>query len=294
MSSHQLWTILFQAGYLAIRQVTAGGTEMRRFNDDDEEAIDDDLPKPDSFGSDETNPSLREKINVSIPNREIRQTFMRWVNSHLTKQLKATRKLQESVMLFKNLVEGEFRTFADAFRILVFSMMPQNLLGGKEVVYQSWIHGFLVSAGSATTQSPAWEVKVESWAGDGRLDIIICRPGDSRAVIIELKGVIWGDRSSGYNDERDARIAHAARGALEQISQKNYRAAVTEDIQRLSEVGIAFEGPYCAIVGHLLERELGGLCLAKWEKNPHDFHLRARLLCLRTTFLQDMISRLHK
>jgi hypothetical protein len=43
-----------------------------------------------------------------------------------------------------------------------------------------------------------------------------------------------------------------------QLETRQYRASMKDHVTKLHEYGLAFLGPYCAVVGHSLERKQGG------------------------------------
>ncbi|CAG8854861.1 34162_t:CDS:1, partial [Gigaspora margarita] len=91
-------------------------------------------------------------------------------------------------------------------------------------------------------------------AGFGRYDVkIIPKPGvNETAIIIEFKVV--RDKKSLYD---------MAQEGLLQIEEKQYRVGLEENVKKLLEIGIAFEGKKACVLGHLLHRTEEGA----WNKD---------------------------
>jgi len=150
-------------------------------------------------------------------------------------------------------------SFAKGFSTFVWQSMPTQFLGSKEYVYQAYVCAFLtVASRLASPNRGRWDVDVEECAGSGRLDLIFSR--NNEAAIQEHKRVSLSqkDKSTGYDDSKRVRLTTAAEKGLMQIEIKGYRARLPDKVTQLCEFGIAFLGPYCAIVGHVLERKAGG------------------------------------
>jgi len=99
---------------------------------------------------------------------------------------------------------------------------------------------------------------VEHCSGIGQLDLRLV--SDHEAVIQEYKRIklTKKDKDSGYGGSQRKRLTKAAEKGLGQIEIKGYRTQLPDQVTKLREFGIAFLGPYCAIVGHSLKREPGG------------------------------------
>src|SRR5258708_34410036 len=129
--------------------------------------------------------------------------------------------------------------------------MPTQFLGCMENMYQAWISGFFSSVSQFA--SPTWVIKVEQCSGVGRLDLRLL--SDDEAIIQEYKRIklTKKDKESGYGDSQRKRPTKAAEKGLGQIKIKGYRAWLPDQVIKLREFGMAFLGPFCAIVGHSLE-----------------------------------------
>jgi len=200
------------------------------------------------------------EMMIAIPNREIRSTYHEWLRVHITQYI-TKHGLETPIRnLFCDMMSGSISSFAKAFGALVLEEMPGQFLGSKEVVYQSWVHGYISAAAAGMGASRPWEVDVERYAGAGRLDLIIKRPGGTDASIQEYKRIALTekDKKTGYTESKCNRLAKHAKDALKQVEDRSYRLSLKKHVTNLHEYGIAFLGPYCAVVGRSLKRECAG------------------------------------
>ena len=191
-----------------------------------------------------------------IPNQEIRSLYHEWLRDHVKDCVNKSSTLPiECVNIFQNMVSGRIVSFAKGFSKLIWRTMPTQFLGCTEYVYQAWVHGFFSTASQFA--SPTWVVEVEQCFGIGRLDLRLL--SDDEAIIHEYKRINLKkkDKESGYGDSQRKWLSKAAEKGLRQIKVKGYRARLPDQVTHLREFGIAFLGPYCAIMGHSLEREPG-------------------------------------
>jgi hypothetical protein len=84
--------------------------------------------------------------------------------------------------------------------------------------------------------------------------------GDNTGVIHEHKREPFTlqDKQEGYSSSQHQRLTKKAEEALVQLEARQYRASMRDHVTKLREYGLAFLGPYCAIVGRSLERKQGG------------------------------------
>jgi len=170
-----------------------------------------------------------------------------------------TKTKARSVTLFLRMVSGQMASFADKFGKLIWEGMPAEFLGGKEFVYQAYVCAFFTAASEAANDlryNAAWEVQV---GGIGRLDLILQRMRDTTGVIQEHKRVrlTKKDKKEGYGKSQSERLTNMAEKAMEQLEMKQYRASMRPHVTKIHEYGLAFLGPYCAILGRSLERKPG-------------------------------------
>ncbi|KAI9509989.1 hypothetical protein F5148DRAFT_1374783 [Russula earlei] len=278
MSMEQLWTLLYSAGYLTTRMVdeirdASSDVDMtdsaNNSDDDDTEAShNEDINSSEhSDGGEDRNigdsisGDFKATISAQIPNSEIRSLFRQWLVDHLTRRVKHSRKKSISCAdIFQDMVSGSMASFSKGFSKFVWHNMPTQFLGSKEYLYQAYVASFFTVGSTLRSSSDLglWSVKVEECAGMGRLDLMFSRQNE--AVIQEHKriGLSAKDKKSGYGESQRERLSKAAENALEQIKAKGYRARLPDQVTKLREYGIAFLGPYCAIVSDALKREPGG------------------------------------
>jgi hypothetical protein len=171
----------------------------------------------------------------------------------------------KSISLFREMVSGDMSSFAAKFGRLVWDTMPVQFLGRKEFVYQAYVCAFFTAAGDASIalerrNKSAWEVRVKECARISRLDLILQRMGDDTGVLHEHKREPFmpQDKMEGYSHSQCKRLTKKAEEALMQLETKQYRASMRDHVTKLREYGLAFLGPYCAIVARSLERKQGG------------------------------------
>jgi hypothetical protein len=170
-----------------------------------------------------------------------------------------------SVNLFRKMVSGDMSSFAAQFGKLIWDTMPNQFLGRKEYVYQAYVSAYFTAASDASTaldrrNTLAWDVRVEEYGGIGRMDLILQRMGDNTGVIHEHKREPFKqqDREEGYSASQRNRLTRKAEEALAQLETRQYRASMKDHVTKIHEYGLAFLGPYCAVVGRSLERRQGG------------------------------------
>ncbi|CAG8549251.1 22925_t:CDS:2, partial [Racocetra persica] len=143
-----------------------------------------------------------------------------------------------------------------SFKKIVEKLLKEEYIAGIEIQddlqylyldqYQdSAIWMLLYYAGYLTMNSEKHLVIPNNEAGLGRYDVeIIPKSGVGDMVIIfEFKVV--------HDNESLHDVAHEG---LCQIEKKQYRAGLQDEVKRLLEMGIAFEGKKTCVVGHLLHR----------------------------------------
>jgi len=282
MSVSQLWTIMYYAGYMT--QVQGSFSQGSSNNNPDSDADGEDNTAAD--GGDNTaadgegdtdsrtdtyeDGSIITKVEVRIPNYEIRSVFRRWLRIHLNESMKKAGLTRSSVELFDAMVQGPLSQVALRLRRIVRELMPRQLLGNKEIAYHSYLC-VLVTAAS-DYHPKVWTVDPESYGGIGRLDLLIYSSGDYRAVIQEFKSIKLSkkDKEETYGDDQSERLTNKAKSALDQIEVKHYRNAIPEHVTVLHEYGVAFLGVCCAVVGQSLSREKEGQWKITEVYSSHD------------------------
>jgi hypothetical protein len=208
--------------------------------------------------SDNNTGGSKKAISAQIPNHEIRSLFRRWLLDHFTDRVRREGKTEDCIEMFEDMVSGSMTSFAKALSKLIWQTMPTQFLGRKKFVYQAYVCAYITCASQFSSDQGVWVVDVEQCAGIGRLDLILYR-GDE-AVIQEHKRIALSesDKRSRYGDSQRERLTTGVEDGLTQIDVKGYRARLPDQVTRLREFGIAFLGPYCAIVGRSLKRTAGG------------------------------------
>jgi len=156
-------------------------------------------------------------------------------------------------------------SFAAQFGRLVWETMPIQFLGRREGVYRAYVSTYFTAACDTSTaldhgNKSAWDVRVEQFGGIGHMDLIFQRMGDDTGVLHEHKRepLKPRDKQEGYSDSQRKRLTKKAEEALVQLETRQYHASMKDHVTKLHEYGLAFLGPYCAVVGRSLERKQGG------------------------------------
>jgi len=291
MSMSELWTLIYYAGYLSKAVLVSYGSIFditlitkqppRDMNADNSNVI----RSGDIDGDDRSNNQSGVGGNghdgsteVCVPNHEIRSVFRLWLRSHIAKSITARHLTSPTIALFLVMVSGAMSSFAEEFGKLILTTMPGQFLGSKEIVYQAYVSGFLAAAAAAVHITPRWEVPVERYAGAGRLDLMVCRMNDKSAVIQEYKRIPLSmkDKKEGYVDSKRKRLTKHADDALSQVETRFYRGGLGDHVTELCEYGIAFLGPYCAVVARSLKRDRGGQWVYGKEYTSAEDEIRRR------------------
>ena len=286
MSPAQLWTLTYYAGYLTNTVNGPAGLVFRRTltwiqlldstvhdagGDADSDAdVDADGDTPSNYPRDTDG----TRIPVRIPNFEIRRKFRQWLRNYIDQCMEPEIK-SKSISLFRKMVSGDISSFAAQFGKLVWDTMPIQFLGRKEAVYQAYVSAYFTAACDASTaldrrNKSAWDIRVEEYGGIGCMDLILQRIGDDTGVLHEHNRVPLKDqdKKGGYGDSQRQRLTKKAEEALVQLETRQYRASMKDHVTKLHEYGLAFLGPYCAVVGRSLERKQEG----PWKtKNTYGF-----------------------
>ncbi|CAG8474948.1 11714_t:CDS:2 [Cetraspora pellucida] len=185
--------------------------------------------------------TMNSEKHLVIPNIEIRLEWHKWVIN-----VPFFTRGQTVTSMLDNLLLGNLDLFRKEFEYIVIDALSFYDVGesqsGKnaENVYHAFCLGMFVVA-----RDRGYIVHSNREAGMGRYDVkIVPKSGvGEMAIIIEFK--IVHDNKSLNN------VAHEG---LCQIEKKQYRAGLQDEVKRLLEIGIAFEGKKACVVGHLLHR----------------------------------------
>ncbi|CAG8800425.1 3386_t:CDS:2, partial [Dentiscutata erythropus] len=132
--------------------------------------------------------------------------------------------------------------------------MLDNLLHGKLDLFSKEFENMIVDTLSFYDVRGSDSGKNAEYAGFERYDVkIVPKPGvNETAIIIEFK-VVYDKKS----------LHDMAQEGLLQIEEKQYRVGLEENVKKLLEIGIAFEGKKACVLGHLLHRTEEGA----WNKD---------------------------
>jgi hypothetical protein len=233
---------------------------------------------------------------VSIPNSEIRPVFYQWIRAALNKQISSD-QVRPSDTMFHEMISGSMASFARKFRKLVYKKIPSQYFGGKESVFQAFLHAYLDFAATAGVLGPEWNVKMENVGGDGRMELSVMREGEKHGVNLKVEQLRlpsgWEDTQTptaksivkrrgrpqkdghgpiqeGYGDELRMQLTQVTREALKQNRMRHYRASMPEYVTELREYAVTLQGPFCAIECRAMKRMLGG----QWvEKESYSFDI---------------------
>ncbi|MDQ1350913.1 MAG: hypothetical protein QG657_1215 [Acidobacteriota bacterium] len=162
--------------------------------------------------------------SLSIPNREVRITYTRIIESYFTSKIE-NKKLE---IMLKALIEGDIDVFEEIFsEYVAASMSFFDVAGDPEKVYHAFVMGLLLWL------APAYRVKSNRESGYGRYDIMIV-PGDVSKLgyIIEFK-----------KTRKNETVETAAKSALKQIEDKKYETELLESgISNIKKLAIVFNG----------------------------------------------------
>ena len=161
---------------------------------------------------------------LSIPNKEVRGTYTRTVESYFETKIE---NKQLEIML-KSLLEGEIEVFEEIFADYVLKALSFfDTAADPEKVYHAFVMGLLLWL------VPGYEVKSNRESGYGRYDIMII-PKDPQKLgfIIEFK-----------KTRKKETLEAAIQSALDQIENRHYEAELLErGIRDYKKLAIAFKG----------------------------------------------------
>jgi hypothetical protein len=194
----------------------------------------------------------KDAISAPIPNHEIRSLFRQWLLDHFTDRVGRSSNIRtDCINMFQNMVSGSMASFAKGFSKMMSQTMPTQFLGRKEFVITD-------ASQVASSDQGFWQVDVERCAGIGRLDLILYRGNEVAIQEHKRMALSEKDKRSRYGDSQRERLTKEAEKGLTQIEVKGYRARLPDQATKLREFGIAFLGPYCAIVGRSFKWKAGG------------------------------------
>jgi hypothetical protein len=169
---------------------------------------------------------ISEKVyyQLSIPNKEVRATYTRIVDSYFSTKIE-NRELE---IMLKALLEGEIDVFEEIFSDYVMKAMSFfDTAAEPEKVYHAFVMGLFLWL------SPAYEVKSNRESGYGRYDIMIIPEEKSKlGFIIEFK-----------KTRKKETLESAVKSALEQIENQEYQTELLQrGIKNYKKLAIVFKG----------------------------------------------------
>ncbi len=170
--------------------------------------------------------SGRFTYSLSIPNKEVKTTYIRIVNRYFSTKIEN----KKTEAMLKALIEGDIEHFEYLLRSVVLSIFSYHDFSGEpEKVYHALVLGLLVWL------TDTHEVKSNRESGFGRYDIMIIPKDTSRlGFIIEFKAV---------NTYKKETVTAAIETALAQIEEKKYETELRErGIENIIKLAIVFIG----------------------------------------------------
>ncbi|KAF0545635.1 DUF1703-domain-containing protein [Gigaspora margarita] len=194
--------------------------------------------------------TMNSEKHFVIPNEEIRSEWHNWVIN-----VPFFTQGQTITSMLNNLLHGNLDLFSKEFENMIVDTLSFYEVGGSnsgknaENICNAFCLGVFANA-----RDRGFIVHSNREAGFERFDVkIIPKPGvNETAIIIEFKAA--HDKKSLYD---------MAQEGLLQIEEKQYRVDLEENVKKLLEIGIAFEGKKTCVLGHLLHRTEEGV----WNKD---------------------------
>lgn len=200
-SSENIWSALFMTGYLTQRGVLTG-----------------------------------ERVELAIPNREIRNIFTNQILMLFKKQVAKDGSTLRSFC--EALYHGEVEkaeTFFNAYLEKTISIRDTFV---KKPTKENFYHGILLGI---LEYKAGWYVTSNRESGDGFTDIMVIIDDSDTAILIEVKYA-------------EGSLEAACRKALEQIDVNHYTESLRfSDIHKVLKYGIACKRKKCKVV---LEKEI--------------------------------------
>jgi hypothetical protein len=177
------------------------------------------------------------RLNVRIPNKEVFRQWIDWL------QISSSPALN---VVLDALLNGDLNRFHD---LLADTVIP--VLSFHDVRAENFYHGYMLgwlacARFEGYSISTGCSIRSNREGGLGRNDAIIER--EREAVIMEYK--VRNQRDTKTGEER-------AKEALSQIEDKKYHFGISNEVQQLVDVGIAFQGKTVAVVGKVYEKKDG-------------------------------------
>ncbi len=166
---------------------------------------------------------------LSIPNMEVRGTFVRIVDNYFSTKIESG-KLET---MRSALIEGDVKLFEKMLRKVVAALFSYHDFGGEvEKIYRALAAGLLI------WMSETHEIKSNYESGYGRYDIMIIprEPGDpgQTGYVIEFRAV---------DPEDNETVPSAVKAAFQQIEKKKYESRlINRGIRNIKKLAVVFSG----------------------------------------------------
>lgn len=176
--------------------------------------------------------SSRREYRLVIPNREIRELFIRNIREWFMELADADApKLNAFCRAFG---DGDAEQIEKLLNGYLWNTISIRDTAVQKEYKENFYHGILLGL---LRHEENWLVKSNAESGEGYGDILIEIPETRTGVVIELK----------YAE--NGRLEEACERALEQIEEKRYESRLIEDgMQSVIRYGIAFFRKYCKVM----------------------------------------------
>lgn len=195
-SIENLWSVLFSTGYLTQKERVSG-----------------------------------KSYRLAIPNREIRELFVRQIREWFKEATRADAgKLERFCMAFAC---GEASVIAEMLNGYLWKSISIRDTAVRKERKENFYHGMLLGL---LQYENSWEIESNAESGEGYSDILI-RTQDRIGIVIEIK----------YVD--DGNLERGCVSALEQIEAKRYDASLRRDgMEKILKYGIGFYKKSCKVM----------------------------------------------
>lgn len=171
------------------------------------------------------------KLELVIPNREIRELFVRQIQEWFKDESRADEgKLRAFCEAFP---KGDAKTVEELLNAYLWKSISIRDTAVRKERKENFYHGLLL--GLLQFESD-WDISSNAESGEGYSDILI-RTGNRVGIVIETK----------YAE--DGNLEKGCREALDQIKEKKYDAGLQKDgMKEIRRYGIAFCKKNCKVV----------------------------------------------
>jgi hypothetical protein len=192
----------------------------------------------------------KDSNTLCIPNKEVMEEWDGWVS------LIAIETLNYDSTISK-LLEGDVDGFTKQLQNAIIESFSYFDVGGSKSgkKAESFYHGFVMGI-AVMGCCAGLRILSNREGGLGRYDMLIEQTEkmrDAKAILIEFKVA-----------KQENNIGMVTQAALEQVENRLYRVAVSNHVQYLIELGIAFEGKMVHVLKRIFQRDES----ENWEEVP--------------------------